>query len=153
VYRVLHHHAKKEMKAYIRSHYLQDEGVTEFTQEQAASFHWIDEHEFSWNGDMYDVVRTGQKENGAVLHAVKDEREKELIAAFLDLRTLLEDTDEEDERNVPLKQWLKKHKKEMRTQADISFRHFLPVPLPDAFVWAESITAGYAKTIFPPPKG
>lgn len=46
------------------------------------NFEWVDEHEFRFRGEMYDVVETRVTGDSISVRCVKDEQENDLIRSF-----------------------------------------------------------------------
>ena len=44
---------------------------------------WKDDHEFEFNGTMYDIVKKDTKGDTIILYCINDEKESELIKSFL----------------------------------------------------------------------
>jgi len=149
VYHFLRRQAKSEMKAYIRKNHGNDPGVSVFSEEQSKDFEWIEDHEFRYRGMMYDIVKTEERNGKKYFHCVKDEREEELISAFLDIRMIMEEADEETE---PIKQWIKKFEKELGWPVKLGLNGSYPGKISMMPSSVPMVDPGYADIQFPPPK-
>jgi hypothetical protein len=60
---------------------------------------WIRQgKEFSYRGEMFDVVRTENKANNKYFYCIRDKKEKELLASFLKTTKSKKDTDKKQKR-------------------------------------------------------
>lgn len=85
VFRIQQLRIKKEMKAKIKNGIADDQLVLLKILKTAKddfprSWKWIDEHEFRYEGDMYDIVRKQEKGDTVWYYCIPDEKESRLFA-------------------------------------------------------------------------
>jgi hypothetical protein len=87
LYCIQQYQIKTEIKAYIRSH--PAEQGTQFSFKmvngkiQEHNFNWLNENdEFSFSGELYDVISIKETNGSITIHAINDEDESQLIAAY-----------------------------------------------------------------------
>jgi hypothetical protein len=75
--------AKQEMHRFIRNN-PQREDLTRFTfsEKQYAALDWEENHEFNFEGQVYDVITVKTSGNQVVVHCIADIREQELTRAY-----------------------------------------------------------------------
>jgi hypothetical protein len=78
---------KEEMRAYIKDHPGEQGAVFSFVLEKGkvtdAAFEWEEEgYEFSYHGQMFDVLNAEEANGKLLLHAINDKQEEQLITAM-----------------------------------------------------------------------
>jgi hypothetical protein len=97
---------KQEMKEQIKSN-LHAELVTHFTFKLAngtpddPSFTWLDDHEFQYKGNLYDVIEQQEINGQLYIRCLNDTKEKELLNALLEKARKQNDSSSAGEKNQP----------------------------------------------------
>jgi len=84
VFYALQQECKMEMKRYL-AHDLHHKDVVAITMEKsnAIAFHFEDKEEFTYEGNMYDVVHKESKAGKVIFYCIEDKKETGLLQAFL----------------------------------------------------------------------
>lgn len=70
------------MKAYLKKAEHSDIATFTFNEEQLRSLSWEDDHEFSYKGEMYDVIEKTSHGDKTVIRCISDKKETALIKDF-----------------------------------------------------------------------
>lgn len=83
VFRVQLLSIKSEMKAFLRSQENHKDVIElSFTHEESKKLEWEDEAEFSYKGEMYDVIEKQTKGNRILLRCIADTKETALLQEY-----------------------------------------------------------------------
>lgn len=77
---------KKEVRNYLLTHKNMGGELLTFQTKNGIvsdeSFAWEEEHEFSFNGKMYDVISVQHENNSVKIHCIKDDDENALMELY-----------------------------------------------------------------------
>jgi len=105
-FEITHYFLKKEIKLLLKQGVPTDElTIFEFDKSQMNQLIWLKKNEFDLNGNLFDVVRRHEKEDGVTyMECISDKKETEL---FFQLEHGITSNMGDDDHPTPLSNWFK----------------------------------------------
>ena len=85
IFQVQQYKVKEDMREHINSEDIRNATELRFSLADLTKLKWEDENEFTFNGEMYDVIQKNESNGELILQCIKDKKETHLVNNYAKL--------------------------------------------------------------------